>query len=569
MWRFRAHPVKRLGIEPLEARRLLTIAVAWNGSVLSVVGTEAQDAIAVESIQASGGVFAVLRDAAGQLLWNGANFNALASQVSQVSIEGGAGGDWIDARLADSSHGFTALMQVSLRGGSGNDTLHGTALADQLWGGSDADVIYGYGDSDTIIGDKGDDTLYGGDGDDLFDDVGDGGEGNDRFFGENGNDLIRTGKGDDYADGDLGNDTLLGGDGSEGGADSLLGKDGLDLIYGNDGNDQIIGGGGNDTLWGDNGNDLLIGENGADELHGGAGRDVLAGGAAADLLFGGEDEDLLLGGLVDFANNANVALAAIAQEWGSNSDYQVRVSRIAGEPGGANAPYFLSTTSLVDDQVADTLTGNEGTDWPLSATLDQTGALESGEITVLNRRPTTSGLSNLSVSRSGTATVNLHAAYADSEDPDSSLVYAIASNSNPAFFSNISINSATGALTLGIAANAMGAVQLSILATDTGGFSISTSLEVQVPNLPPVIDDFQAEQLPQNLWSFTGRVIDEAPGGLTVVFSGLRSGSTTTEPDGWFAFDAFIEEHETGWLTALVTDTGGLTATASVEIELT
>ena len=69
------------------------------------------------------------------------------------------------------------------------------------------------------------------------------------------------------------NDVLIGGAGN----DTLNGLAGDDTLLGGQGNDLLYGGSGNDHLDGGDGNDLLDGGPGADVLRGGAGDDVLGG----------------------------------------------------------------------------------------------------------------------------------------------------------------------------------------------------------------------------------------------------------------------------------------------------
>jgi Ca2+-binding RTX toxin-like protein len=54
-----------------------------------------------------------------------------------------------------------------MRGGSGEDTLHGNAGWDSLWGGSDNDTLFGDAGRDYLSGQDGDDYLEGGYGDGL------------------------------------------------------------------------------------------------------------------------------------------------------------------------------------------------------------------------------------------------------------------------------------------------------------------------------------------------------------------------------------------------------------------
>lgn len=113
-----------------------------------------------------------------------------------------------------------------LRGGDGNDELHGNEGNDDLNGGNDNDVLFG---------DQGNDNLSGGTGNDWMS----GGGGDDKMRGEAGNDTINGDDGADYINGGTGDDTLSGGNG-------------VDKIVGGTGADTIEGGAGNDNLWGGN-----------------------------------------------------------------------------------------------------------------------------------------------------------------------------------------------------------------------------------------------------------------------------------------------------------------------------
>ncbi len=81
--------------------------------------------------------------------------------------------------------------------------------------------------------------------------------------------------------------------------DHLRGSDFADRITGNAAANWLDGGAGDDTLEGGEGNDTLNGEAGDDLLRGGEGADRLDGGVGDDTLDGGEGNDTLIGGLGD------------------------------------------------------------------------------------------------------------------------------------------------------------------------------------------------------------------------------------------------------------------------------
>jgi Ca2+-binding RTX toxin-like protein len=148
-----------------------------------------------------------------------------------------------NANVVDGGSGDDRLL-----GGGGNDVLSGGEGNDSLWGGAGADVIDGgngfdyaqYGDatsgvsidltadSSTWTGDAHGDTFVSIEGFDLtaFNDVFQGGAGDDKVLGRDGDDQLFGGGGNDTLDGGLGNDILSGGVG----ADVLIGEQGADIF---------------------------------------------------------------------------------------------------------------------------------------------------------------------------------------------------------------------------------------------------------------------------------------------------------------------------------------------------
>lgn len=180
---------------------------------------------------------------------------------------------------------------VSYYGGTGNDSINGSFLADS---------IAAYGGNDTVTAGDGADTISGGDGNDSLS----GGNGYDFIYGDAGDDRLYGGN-DTFSDlyGGTGNDSLYAGDAND---DWAWGGDGQDLVYmgggadigyGGSGQDTVYGGAGNDSITGASGNDQVLGEAGRDAVYGGAGRDTLDGGAENDTLGGGSGADSVQGGL--------------------------------------------------------------------------------------------------------------------------------------------------------------------------------------------------------------------------------------------------------------------------------
>ena len=226
-------------------------------------------------------------------LWN-AGTASVAGALRQVVLAGAEG-----ARVT-----LTGGQDMRVEGGTGNDTLSGSAEHEAILGGAGSDSLSGGG---------GNDHLYG----------------RAPSAGADGADIIFGGDGSDYLQGNAGRDTLSGGAGSDriqGGADADLihGDDGADTINGNReddeihgdaGNDVVRGGQGTDRLFGGTGDDVLMGDLGDDRISGGAGFDLMTGGAGADLfLIGGSgDAAFTLSGpwagwtdvIVDFTDGAD------------------------------------------------------------------------------------------------------------------------------------------------------------------------------------------------------------------------------------------------------------------------
>ena len=152
---------------------------------------------------------------------------------------------------------FGSLSDISVNGGSGNDLLIGSELADTLNGSNGNDTLLGLGADDSLIG-------------------------------GNNNDVLIGGADNDQLTGGSGNDTLSG----EGGNDTCLGGDGADKISGGDDNDNVNGQAGNDSLTGDAGDDYVFGGAGVDTLSGGDGNDMIKGQGGKDVIEGSQDDVL-------------------------------------------------------------------------------------------------------------------------------------------------------------------------------------------------------------------------------------------------------------------------------------
>ncbi|HEU0099131.1 MAG TPA: pre-peptidase C-terminal domain-containing protein [Allosphingosinicella sp.] len=145
---------------------------------------------------------------------------------------------------------------VVILGGSGSDTLTGTAGADYIDANnnpanpnaSDNDVLNGAGGNDILLGRGGDDTIDGGTGDDAMT----GGTGNDVYVVDSSGDTVTetSGQGTDEVRTTLSSYTLAAD------LENLTGLGNVDqTLNGNASNNVITGGGGNDAVEGGGGTD--------------------------------------------------------------------------------------------------------------------------------------------------------------------------------------------------------------------------------------------------------------------------------------------------------------------------
>lgn len=298
-------------------------------------------------------------------------------------IFGGAGNDTIRVTSGQPPVDFPGGDQAY--GGSGNDAIYGSSLADMLYGGMGNDYITGSGGRDTIDGGFGNDFLsvthlgFGGWGNDTIDawraEV-HGGGGNDEInFGfavyAYLDEMIRAQFGRAY--GGSGNDTLRGSNGGE----RLHGGDGDDVLWAdyNYRNDQTVRP--PDVLSGDGGNDLIYGGYGRETLDGGAGDDWISGDEIAfdghplgegiiadDVIFGGAGHDTIKddGGrnrIDGGTGNDNIRVSAI--EGNSTIDGGYGNDGLTNVYGGVARGGYGNDT-IVANHGTNYMAGNDGDD---------------------------------------------------------------------------------------------------------------------------------------------------------------------------------------------------------------
>jgi Ca2+-binding RTX toxin-like protein len=252
----------------------------------------------------------------------------------RVSIDGVANDG--ESSGTESDNVFTDIEYV--QGGSGSDTLLGSA---------ENNIFEGMDSGDTLVGRGGRDTLFGYEGGDIFD----GGGGPDSFEGGPGRDQVR------YLDaplvaGDMGVNVTVDGNPDDGNAfdeaNGIRDDVGLDV----------------EEVWGSNGQDILIGGDDANTLRGWGGGDALDGGETAcasilclawpDTLDGGPGAN----DLADY-HKRNVPLTITVGDGVANDGTQDEHDNVVGIE---NVDGGSSDDTITGNAQRNTLLGNAGAD---------------------------------------------------------------------------------------------------------------------------------------------------------------------------------------------------------------
>jgi Ca2+-binding RTX toxin-like protein len=306
-------------------------------------------------------------------------------------------------------------------GGSGNDTLTGNDLANELTGNGGNDTLNGNRGHDTLRGGAGNDTLNGGEGNDTLD----GGAGYDVASYEGASsgvtvDLsnVSNNSGDAAGDTYISIDQFLGSEhddfmyGADNVINRLFGGDGNDTIVGGNRNDLLVGEAGADTLNGGGGydnasyarstgnvtidlsnlanntgdaagdtyisierfqgsafDDTLIGDNGINRFYGGEGNDTLRGGDGNDLLSGGLGADILDGG--SGRDNASYVAAS--------SSIAIDLTNLSNNTGEAAGDTYISIEVFQTGSFNDTLIGNDEVNYFYGGSGDDTLSGNGGD----------------------------------------------------------------------------------------------------------------------------------------------------------------------------------------------
>jgi len=222
----------------------------------------------------------------------------LCTGVSEVEIllnDGNDGGyPWFAAPLT---------VNMTIRGGDGNDGLSGGDGNDTLDGGAGSDSLNPGKGNDTIIAGSGSDFLYGS----LGNDVLDGGDGFDTaYYGDHPEAV--TVDIDDVAD-----------DGSAGETDNV--KSSVEDLIGGPANDKLTGSERSNTLDGSGGNDTLEGKGGTDLFRAGDGNDtILSRDGLQERVECGEGADDLISDTVDEHAGCETVNASASQVSDADGD---------------------------------------------------------------------------------------------------------------------------------------------------------------------------------------------------------------------------------------------------------
>jgi Ca2+-binding RTX toxin-like protein len=176
----RAEGVVQVGVH------IESITAIFAGGILTITGDDQDNTLTAS------------RDAAGTILVNGGLVPVTGgvptiANTTLIRILGLNGNDVLEV---NDNNG--PMPPSNLLGGEGDDTLTGSANADELDGGPGNDTLVSRDGIDRLLGGPGNDTL-------------DGGRGDDELFGGDGDDQIvwNPGDGSDVVEGEDGEDTLL------------------------------------------------------------------------------------------------------------------------------------------------------------------------------------------------------------------------------------------------------------------------------------------------------------------------------------------------------------------------
>ena len=290
-------------------------------------------------------------------VWGGSGNDKLTGDSYANELQGNAGNDVLTAAGGDDT----------LSGGSGDDTLMGGTGADIIDGGEGRDLLLYTADTDGVTVDLVHGTGVGGEAQgDVLSGIEDvtGGSGNDLLIGTAVANRLEGGLGDDTLEGGAGGDSLIGGDGKDtasyAGATSGVVASLVDQTanVGDAAGDVYSS---LENLTGSAYDDVLIGDAGVNVLQGGAGNDTLTGGAGADVLSGGDGVDWALYGASSNAVNVNLT-TGLGLGGDAEGDKLSGIENIQGTVGDDVLMGSSVSNTLLGGQGSDLIEGRAGAD---------------------------------------------------------------------------------------------------------------------------------------------------------------------------------------------------------------
>ncbi|MDJ0939049.1 MAG: putative Ig domain-containing protein [Woeseiaceae bacterium] len=548
----------------------------------------------------------------GNMLYGEDGNDRITAGAGDDFASGGAGNDVINVGSGDD------IVQA----GSGDDFVRGEDGDDNLDGGDGADILIGGEGVDILVGGAGDDELFG----DAR---------ADQIFGGDGNDLISGGTTADFIEGGDGNDTISGGGSSIDAQDIIRGGRGDDVF--NDNVPNGIGGerylydlgDGNDVI-SDRGNldfSTFLVEDTIEFVNG-------SGIQLSDLQVTRVNDDLVLTisstdsitiqnwfvstanqieefityddqgqqvvstaadieALLDVVNSAPTLDNAIADENAtegqalnfaipvatfSDPDVGDILSYTATLVGGAVLPAWLSF-----DPGTQTFTGtppnNSNGSIDIEVTATDAGGLSASDSFTLtiadaNFAPeVASPISDVSVAEGDALDFTVPMDTFTDSDVGDSLTYSAQLSGGGALPTWLEFDAVTRSFTGTPPNNTNGDIEVEVIATDTGGASISDTFTLTVTdtNLAPTVDNLLADQGATEgealNFAVPGDAFSDPDIGDSLTYSARLSDGTALP--SWLQFDALTQTF-TGTppnntngnldIEVIATDSGGLTA---------
>ena len=204
--------------------------------------------------------------------------------------------------------------------GDGDNVVYDDGGDDGVLLGNGNNVVFTGTGADVVVLGNGGNAVFAGEGNDIVL----AGNGNNALLSEGGNDVILAGNGNNLIAGGDGNDLIRAGDG----VNQLFGGNGRDVLFSGNGGSQLFGGAGDDELNAGSASDFLDGGSGGDTMAGGAGDDTYVVDDTRDVIVEAADVNGVAAGVdtvrasIDYtlgANLENLTLTGSARNGAGNT----------------------------------------------------------------------------------------------------------------------------------------------------------------------------------------------------------------------------------------------------------